>query len=142
MGSRTFSIAVGAVALASGLAVSSARAQSFGLLRADIPFEFKAGKTTMPAGEYTVRPLPQPYMVVIAAGDNSAQAALITQSAETISATEQAKLVFRKYGDQYFLAEIWSVGTRSGHRLPVTGTERELNKRAANYEVVAVLARR
>jgi hypothetical protein len=142
MGSRSSSIVAGALALALVLAVGSAMAQSSVSLRADIPFEFTVGKATMPAGEYSVRSLAQPYVVAIAAVDHSAQAALITQGAEAVTATEQAKLVFRKYGDRYFLAEIWSLGTRMGHRLPVTGTERELTKRAANYQVVAVLAKR
>lgn len=134
---------VGLTVFAAGaLALGSAMAQSSVSLRADIPFEFIAGKATMPAGEYAVRSLTQPGIVAINAVDRSANALLLTQGAQALTAPEQAKLVFRKYGDRYFLAEMWGAGGLSGHRLPVTKTERELTQRAANFEVVAVLAKR
>lgn len=139
---NTSSMVAGAAALAVVLAVGSAMAQISVTLRVDVPFEFTAGNSTMPAGEYMVRSLAQPYILALAAVDHNAQAAVITQPAGAVAPSEQARLVFHRHGDRYFLREIWGVGSRDGHRLPVTGSERELSRTAANSEVVAILAKR
>jgi hypothetical protein len=96
----------------------------------------------MPAGEYSLRSLAPPEIVAISATDGGAQALLLTQGAASNTVSDQSKLLFRKYGDRYFLAEVWSAGSLSGQRLPVSKAERELTKRAANFEVVAVLTQR
>jgi len=138
---RSFMV-VSAAALALVLAAGSATAQSSISLRADIPFEFTAAGKTMPAGEYSLRSLAPPEIVAISATDGGAQALLLTQGAASNTVSDQSKLLFRKYGDRYFLAEVWSAGSLSGQRLPVSKAERELTKRAANFEVVAVLTQR
>ena len=43
---------------------------------------------------------------------------------------EETKLVFHRYGDQYFLSQIWTVGANSGRELLMPRLERELAKNA------------
>ncbi len=124
------------------LATWPAAAQISPTLKADIPFEFVAGTTTMAAGEYTVEAGTNPAVVAIRSADLSAQAFALTHRLQANGTPEQAKLVFRKHGDRYFLAQIWTAGTNLGRELPVSKIEHELTKQAANFEVVAVLAKR
>ena len=58
-----------------------------------------------------------------------------------------AKLVFHRYGNTYFLSQIWMAGESTGRELPKTRQERaidrELKTIASNkpaYEVVEVIA--
>jgi hypothetical protein len=52
---------------------------------------------------------------------------------------EKTKLVFHKYGDQYFLSQIWSVGSNTGREVAETQREhkvrRELAKNAKKNKV-------
>jgi hypothetical protein len=141
MRSRTFSIVTTATLLALVLAVGSAMAQTSVTLKADIPFEFHAGKTAMPAGEYTVQFLTAGNALTVARIDRTAQAMVLTNAAEGNPASDVSKLVFRKYGDRYFLAQIWTLGSTRGHELPVSKTERELTQ-IATHQIVSVLAKR
>jgi hypothetical protein len=54
--------------------------------------------------------------------------------------SETSRLVFRRYGDQYFLAQIWMAGETSGHELPISRREAELAKNQQPSEDVIVLA--
>ena len=128
--------------LALVLAVGSAMAQSNVTLKADVPFEFVASKNTLPAGEYRVQFLASSPTLAIANANRSAKAVVLTNAVEADQPARQAKLVFRKYGDRYFLAQIWIDGVARGNELPVSRTEREWAQRAAQPQLVAVLARR
>ncbi len=116
-------------------------------LKGDIPFEFVVGNTTMPAGEYTIK----------AGGDGSRLAVVRIQSADyqtsvnvlSVSAYTgknqgESKLVFHRYGSQYFLSQIWSSGRSEGRQLPGSRTERELVKSASAgpSQTVILLAKR
>ena len=46
------------------------------------------------------------------------------------------KLVFRKYGEQYFLSQIWVEGEETGAQLPKTRVEKELMSRVTPDSVV------
>jgi len=128
--------------LALVLAVGSAMAQSNVTLKADVPFEFVASKNTLPAGEYTVQFWAGSPTLAVANADRSAKAVVMTNAIEADRPAEQPKLVFRKYGDRYFLAQIWVDGVARGNELPVSKTEREWTRRASQPQVIAIIARR
>ena len=139
------------VVLALATAVASANAQPANKLVADIPFEFSVDYKTMPAGEYSVQ-------TVATAGD-----ALMIQSADgkttvlrPCEATERAgkkaaaRLVFHRYGQRYFLAEVWN-GAGAGQQLMKSRSEHDIEQELASitskselaqksYEIVEVLA--
>jgi hypothetical protein len=50
----------------------------------------------------------------------------LSNYAEAAKAPDQGKLVFNRYGDRYFLSEIWTAGDTSGRTLLVSKVEREL----------------
>jgi thymidylate kinase len=53
---------------------------------------------------------------------------------------EQAKLVFKRYGDRYFLSQVWYPGTNQGRQLQISKVERELAMNSAKPEIVTLLA--
>jgi hypothetical protein len=92
-------------------------------LNVTIPFSFNVGSEALPAGEYTVREV-TPLAIAIASADNRSVAYIVTHSAEDTAMTGRAALVFNRYGDNYFLAQIWT-GSSLGDELTKSRQERE-----------------
>ncbi|MBL8292997.1 MAG: hypothetical protein JNN08_14220 [Bryobacterales bacterium] len=73
---------------------------------ATIPFDFTVNNLTLPAGEYAVWETTQGAHA-IGNTDGNRRALSITYRVAA-NPERLAKLVFRKYGDKYFLAEAWN----------------------------------
>jgi hypothetical protein len=54
-------------------------------------------------------------------------------------ARNEGRLVFKKYGDTYFLSEIWSPDRTQGSALLKTKTEREMARNTQPSETAQVL---
>ncbi|MGO9097366.1 MAG: hypothetical protein ACLQGV_19365 [Bryobacteraceae bacterium] len=112
-------------------------------IAANIPFEFTVGATTIPAGDYTVSNGIGTNVLIIGTRDGRAVANAVTVRRQTGNGNypDTTKLMFRRYGNQYFLSELWSSDSPVGHQFPMSRTERELMKSAAvKPESVIVLA--
>ena len=111
-------------------------------VRADIPFEFMVGSTTVAPGQYLIRFLNGP--VVQLAGNDTYY--LQANPDDASGSSEEPKLVFHHYGDQYFLSRIATTST--SRDFPMSRTERELKKTAATAgrtqqaQTVIVVAKR
>jgi hypothetical protein len=114
-----------AVSIFAALACSGLHAQSVDL-RATIPFDFHAGKTLLPAGEYLIHG--NGPVVWLRAEDHSTPAfALMTIGADSgIDRSRQARVDFNRYGNEYFLRTIWNPSTEGGRQLLPTAREKEL----------------
>jgi len=66
---------------------------------------------------------------------------VISNSCEMTKPVGQTKLVFHRYGDRYFLNQIWVEGMSAGHQLPVNAREKEVAKDFSMQEVM-LLAKR
>jgi len=109
--------------------------QSFlmaGLL-VDIPFAFVAGNATLPAGEYRVQKLDgNSAVLLIHCWDASASALVITNAAQAKEPRSESKLVFNRYGNRYFLSQVWTAGSIRGRQLPISPREKEMPQLAQN----------
>jgi hypothetical protein len=117
---------------------STVIAQSSPRLRADVPFSFHAGSTVLPSGKCTInRPSSTNGIVLVRSGDRKA-AYVISNNKEQGNAAENSRLVFRRYGDQYFLAQIWTKGETAGISFPVSKEEKKMmNSRADRHLAMA-----
>jgi hypothetical protein len=125
------------------LAVGVAYAQLPGarMVKVNIPFSFTANHVTMPAGAYTVTDSGSQGVLLISSEDSSQRGLVSTLSIESNAGADQTKLIFHRYGDQYFLAQVWVAGENSGRELPRTRAEKELMARGP-FESVAILAQK
>ncbi len=127
-------------------AVTSARAQNpSNNQMVTIPFDFFVGADKLPAGVYTVRPEESRAAMKIQHRDQPKSLYFLIHPIQSPSIQDRSKLVFRKYGDDYFLSQVWTVGRATGEELNKTKRERilerEIAKRADKPESVAVTMR-
>jgi hypothetical protein len=126
------------------LAVVSIHASSPRLFTVTVPFDFTVGKTMLPAGKYTVERAEAHGVLLIYSGDRQASAGITTISVEAREIPKQAKLEFRHYGSEYFLARVWEQGDRTGRALAPSRRERNLARHLASNglkpEIVSITA--
>jgi hypothetical protein len=123
------------------LAVSSAFAQTDRQTVVNIPFNFTVGEKAMSAGTYLIRRnrKDSDTVWVIENKQSGERAMLLTRPKQSIDTQENAKFVFRKYDDLYFLSEFWAAGTNTGRELQISSEERALAKALAVAPQVHVL---
>jgi hypothetical protein len=96
--------------------------------RANIPFTFAVNDQAFPAGTYTVERICQSSSncLRLRGAANSASVIFFTLPAKPISGSEQPRLVFNRYGDEYFLTQVWSGIDGASYRLHKCRRERVL----------------
>ena len=113
----------------------SAYAQTLNL-KADVPFNFIISGATLPAGEYTIQGLGAGSAIAVRGPNPKANIVVLSQRCASIDATKQSKLVFHRYGDRYFLTQLWVAGSDSGRQLAKSPREMEV---ARDYTVQDVM---
>lgn len=109
-------------ALVLALVINVAFAQS--KCKADVPFAFAVDQTSMAAGQYSIIEISAGVMQVRNDSTN-ASAAVIVQHEESLK-PQHPRMVFHKYGDRYFLAEVWGGSGDSGMEFPAGKLEQEV----------------
>jgi len=140
-------ITIIALLTVAGLSNANAQTPSRVEVKANIPFAFSVGNKTMPAGEYTVsctNPHSSMKVLLIRSSDKPESALVITQS--VIGKTQDdAKLVFYRYDDRYFFAQVWLPSDSIGMQAPKSRSEKQMARElAANNrerEAVALTVR-
>ena len=128
--------------LAATLAIPGAYAQDSHRVIADVPFAFTVNHQALPAGEYEVADGPAYGTVVIQSEDREHTVITVANSAQAKEETLPGKLVFQRYGDRYFLREVFSPGVSMGRELRRTKGEREMASNHVGSKVeVAALSR-
>ena len=113
-----------ALTLVAWLMVPATQAQSI-MLKADIPFNFVVGDKQLPSGEYHVKQL-RPGVIQVQDKVTRSSAIVMTTGVQTGKTLDVGKLVFNRYGDNYFLSRIWEPSSITGRQLPKSRLEREV----------------
>ena len=123
------------------LTFSSAFGQSDRQTIIHIPFNFNVGEKTFPAGKYVIAQnrKDSDTVWVIRHKDNVGKALLLTRPVRANSEVEQTRLVFNRYDDLYFLAEIWTPGSQTGREIQVSNREKALEKALAQKRIEHIL---
>ena len=107
-------------------------------LKVTVPFEFIAGDTVLPAGNYDVEST-DPWggkALSIHNVTSNAGTILLSNSCQARKTSDSSKLVFHRYGQRYFLAEVWTANTNIGRTMPLNQRQRELAKNQPMSEIV------
>jgi hypothetical protein len=115
------------------VAVTSIQAQNVGSISVSVPFDFVVSGKTLPAGEYYVLRSTEgvPVVTQIRSRDKTDLAYFFQTHPVDGRAIQKSKLVFNKYGDQFFLSQVWISGRTVGQELTKTSKERDLQREIA-----------
>jgi hypothetical protein len=87
-----------------------AQTESQRLMKVNIPFAFSAENHSLPEGEYLVLTVTPERSIRIVSADGKHTAIVNTLPNYAKSPSESSRLVFRRYGNEYFLAQVWTAG--------------------------------
>jgi hypothetical protein len=112
------------------------QAQLVGTMEADIPFQFHAGNTKLPAGKYFFRMMDDSNLTLIEISKPDGSVAVLLQVRETDakSAPRKSELVFNRYGDKYFLEKLFDEGESSGSQVVESSYEKRVGRAAAEAQ--------
>src|ERR1700730_8585327 len=118
-------------------AAASANAQLSHPIRANVPFDFNVGDKKLPAGEYTfsrITGFSDNKVLSVSSADASAHVFQSTFGARVLTPRNETTLVFHKYGDQYFLEQIWSGGEQEGTQVPESRSELTIKRQSGQTQ--------
>lgn|SRR5215469_6495043 len=124
------------------LVVSGAHAQS-DTVSVRVPFDFIVGKQVYSAGNYLFSSQARSIQAVfIRSTDDRKVGLVLTQNCQKFNPAAKTMLTFDRYGDQYFLKQIWMQGNTRGREFPKSPIEKKLlalNRQEHDEVIVAGL---
>jgi hypothetical protein len=109
------------------------------LLTVDVPFEFVAGGMNLPAGQYHVLHIMNPNWILLRSNDGRAKAVVYVQVSATTVGGSSSKLVFNRYGEQYFLSQVWTRQDNEVHKCFKSSAELTLARSSQKPPEVATV---
>jgi hypothetical protein len=138
MNNRIFQLGL-CVAVALFLTAAVAYSQVANVLVGEIPFNFHVGRTVMPAGEYIVKINSSTSgSVIVQNKDRSTAVLVLTNPFIQGRKDAPSKLVFNRYGSEYFLSQVWNKYGTTGRELSKTKAELEMAKNARESNATEV----
>ena len=139
---RAVTMLVSIIALAFATAVASSAQSRAKKIKADIPFDFVVGHKTLAAGEYQVGQITtnSDAGILIRSSEGSHKAIRLTNAVSTSDPKQKSVLTFRRYGDTYFLAQVWLSGSTEGRELVKSKMERSAERELARNSSTGNLA--
>lgn len=122
------------------LATTAASAQTVNV-KATVPFSFIVGRLTLPAGEYALQTVNSGQVLAMTNPDAKITKLVLSNACESQRAASETKLIFHRYGDRYFLSQIWTEGNNRGREIPIGEREQETAINSSMQEVVLVAAK-
>jgi hypothetical protein len=115
---------------------SKSQAQVIGNLEADIAFQFQVGNTELPPGKYTIHMLDNSDLTVmeISSADGKKSAVFDVRDDDANAPPADNELVFNKYGNRYFLAELFDESNPHGSAVIESRDEQRMDKAATKTQ--------
>jgi hypothetical protein len=123
---KGFAMLMAVMAFAMVTAVASANGQALPT-RTNVPFDFIVGDRNLPAGAYTVSSITNSGAALRIVGRDNAKDSAVRLTVPAGGAAKHAMLVFHRYGERYFLAEVWG-SAEDGRQLIRSKQERAIQK--------------
>lgn len=140
-----FNTAMAVMFLVAVLSIGARAQTSSPKIVATIPFSFNVGKTILPAGRYTITVVnPSSDRRTLQIRSLNGRSTVMVQTNDVIGqASDDAKLVFHRYGDRYFFAQAKLAGDSTALAAVKTSTEKtqqQLVAKAGKKSVVVIAA--
>jgi poly(3-hydroxybutyrate) depolymerase len=130
----TFRSALLVAALAFAPLTASLHAQTAERVQVNVPFDFQDGSKTFAAGLYTLSASSSGMILTIHGRDNSGLAMSRVEDSNSTAPTT-GMVVFHRYGDKYFLSQVWQAN-ESAHTVCIK-TAAEIKAQKASQSQIA-----
>ena len=104
-------------------------------LKVNVPFPFYTGETLLPAGEYEVRAVTNDVMRIFGAAPHTSVMFRTIGVNQMTQEHANAKLVFKRYGEDYVLSEMWWTAETNGRQLLPSNIERDVARNVTPIRV-------
>jgi hypothetical protein len=125
-------VAAAAIAI---FTVSSAYAQQ--VLKFDVPFQFQIGKAKLDAGKYEMRQLDSSKFLLRNAETGKTGIVVSLAQAGTNESSESEKIVFNRYGNVYFMRQLFVKTGTAGREIGESSAEKNIRKNSESDEKLA-----
>ena len=116
------------------------QAQERPLLTATVPFAFTVENSNLPAGSYTVSILPPYNMIKVQSADGRKAKMISAIPSREPGESKQTKLVFHRFGNEFFLAQVWEQGSNVHRDLRRGNRARELDRSGDRIQSATIFA--
>ena len=127
------------------LAVMTANAQTGSGIEASVPFDFGAGETKLKAGDYTIKRISKDAVQLRNAQTKTSVIVMAPLAIQQTRNDAPERLVFKRYGNEYFLSQVWTNRAADGRGLFASKTEsrlaKEMEKTRQRPQSVEIVAR-
>jgi hypothetical protein len=114
-------------------------AQHAELMKIDVPFNFIVENQRMPEGSYTIQPN-QNGTLLIRSVDGKFTSTVLSLPAPLATTATESQVVFYRYGDHYFLAQLWMQGQNTGREVLKGRAESELARKGMPRTLASLAA--
>jgi len=121
------------------LTMGSVNAQSGARIKASVPFDFAAGDTKLKAGDYLVTRIARNAFLLRSADLKRSVVIQAPIAIEQRPEGSPARLVFKRYGSENFLAQVWSDASDEGRQVYSSKSEDRLAKQGKKNNETARL---
>ncbi|HET7208996.1 MAG TPA: hypothetical protein VFI95_20640 [Terriglobales bacterium] len=108
------------------------------LFKGNVPFDFCVGRGVLPAGEYSIGWIGWSSQSLALSSGVRWVEIMTPLTTESRTDFETPKLVFHRYGNEYFLAEIWTSNDNAVRKLADHPRERQLAMAGLSPQVAVV----
>jgi hypothetical protein len=132
------------LAMSLALLMSAAAQAQTTHMKVTVPFAFTAGSVHLPSGQYEVTALGTWGGQTLSVHNlhSNAESLVLSSSCRSQKPSADAKLVFYRYGKQYFLAEVWNRNSLAGSQIKMDTRQTELAKNNLKDDVVLIASER
>lgn len=103
-----------------------AQTESQPLMKVNVPFAFSVDNHTLPAGVYYVRTVTPERSIALVAANGSRSLIINDLPNYTGDPSPNSRLVFQRYGHEYFLTQVWTQGENVARNPLVTKRQAEI----------------
>ena len=118
----------------------SAQTTNHRLMTVNIPFAFSVENSSLPEGEYTIFTVTPERSIRIVSSDGKDSVIVNTLPNYANSPSENSRLVFHRYGDEYFLTQVRTAGQNVARNPLSTKRAMEIAGSSGKPQTFTVLA--
>jgi hypothetical protein len=117
-----------------------AQTENHRLMTVKIPFSFSVQDHSLPSGEYNIFTVVPERAIRITSTDRRYSAIVNTLPNYTSLPAENSRLIFHRYGDEYFLTQVWTMGQTVGRNPMLSKRAMDLASNGPSRQTWTVLA--